>query len=102
MGTEARLLTLFELLRQVSEGSETDPEARIAELNRRRADIDAEIARIQRGDMPLLDRTALRDRFQQFIQLARELLSDFREVEHNFRALDRRDRKSTRLNSSHT
>lgn len=93
VGTESRLLTLFELLRQMSEGSETDPEARIAELNRRRADIDAEIARIQRGDIPLLDRTALRDRFQQFIQLARELLSDFREVEHNFRTLDRRVRE---------
>lgn len=43
VGTESRLLTLFELLRQMSEGSETDPEARIAELNKRRADIDVHI-----------------------------------------------------------
>ena len=39
--------------------------------------------------MPLLDDTALKDRFQQFMLTSRELLSDFREVEHNFRALDR-------------
>ena len=39
--------------------------------------------------MPLLDDTALKDRFQQFMVISRELLSDFREVEHNFRALDR-------------
>lgn len=46
VGTESRLLTLFELLKQMSEGSETDPETRVAKLHKRRADIDAEIARI--------------------------------------------------------
>lgn len=97
VGTESRLLTLFELLKQMSEGSETDPEARIAELHKRRDEIDAEIARVLAGDMPLLDDTALKDRFQQFIQLARELLTDFREVEHNFRNLDRRVRERIAL-----
>ena len=89
VGTESRLLTLFELLKQINAGSEADPEARITELQSRRDEIDAEIARVRDGDMPLLDDTALRDRFQQFIAISRELLSDFREVEHNFRALDR-------------
>jgi hypothetical protein len=37
----------------------------------------------------MLDDTAMKDRFMQFDQQARELLSDFREVEHNFRHLDR-------------
>jgi len=97
VGTESRLLTLFELLKQMSEGSERDPQTRIAELNRRRTDIDAEIARIEGGDVPLLDDTALRDRFQQFISMARELLTDFREVEHNFRGLDRRVRERIAL-----
>lgn len=89
VGTESRLLTLFDLLRQMAEGSEADPALRIADLERRRADIDAEIKRIRGGDVPLLDATALKDRFQQFAATARELLADFREVEHNFRALDR-------------
>ena len=97
VGTESRLLTLFELLRQMSEGSQTDPKIRIAELQKRRDDIDAEIARIVGGDIPLLDETALKDRFQQFLQLARELLADFREVEHNFRSLDRRVRERIAL-----
>lgn len=47
--------------------------------------------------MPLLGDTALRDRFQQFTGLARELLTDFREVEHNFRMLDRRVRERIAL-----
>nr|VFJ58966.1 MAG: Protein of unknown function (DUF3375) [Candidatus Kentron sp. DK] len=97
VGTESRLLTLFELLRQMSEGSETDPAARVAELTKRRTDVDAEIERILAGDVPLLDDTALKDRFQQFLQLARELLTDFRQVEHNFRALDRRVRERITL-----
>lgn len=97
VGTESRLLTLFDLLRQMSEGSQTDPQVRIAELQKRRSDIDTEIARILAGDIPLLDDTALKDRFQQFLQLARELLTDFREVEHNFRTLDRRVRERIAL-----
>lgn len=73
VGTESRLLTLFELLKQMAEGSETDPEARIRELHKRRAEIDAEMERIIQGDIPLLDDTALKDRFQQFVGLARDL-----------------------------
>jgi len=97
VGTESRLLTLFELLKQISSGSETDPKARIAELQQRRDELDAEMARIRAGDLPMLDGTALRDRFQQFTIVARELLSDFREVEHNFRVLDRRVRERIAL-----
>ncbi|CAG4886799.1 DUF3375 domain-containing protein [Paraburkholderia gardini] len=97
VGTESRLLTLFELLRQMSEGSESDPQKRVAELHSRRDEIDAEIARVNAGDLPLLDDTALKDRFQQFMQLARDLLTDFREVEQNFRMLDRRVRERIAL-----
>ena len=97
VGTESRLLTLFELLKQMSAGAETDPDKRIAELTRRRGELDAEIARIREGDMALLDDTAIKERFQQFTQVARELLADFREVEHNFRQLDRRLRERIAL-----
>jgi hypothetical protein len=90
-------LTLFELLKQMSEGSETDPQTRIAELQKRRDEIDAEMARVQAGDIPLLDAARVKDRFQQFIAMARELLADFREVEQNFRGLDRRVRERIAL-----
>jgi hypothetical protein len=97
VGTESRLLTLFELLRQMSVGSETDPQVRVRELQRKRSEIDAEIARVLAGDMPLLGDTALKERFTQFATLARELLADFREVEANFRGLDRRVRERITL-----
>ncbi len=93
VGTESRLMTVFLLLREMVEGSETDPATRIRELEKRRAEIEAEIDRIREGHLPLLDDTRIKDRFQQFAQTARELLGDFREVEHNFRLLDRRVRE---------
>ncbi|MDO9224467.1 MAG: DUF3375 domain-containing protein [Pseudomonadota bacterium] len=97
VGTESRLMTVFDLLRQMVEGSETDPEARIRELEKRRAEIDAEIERVRAGEMPVLDDTAVKDRFQQVAATARELLSDFREVEQNFRNLDRSVRERIAL-----
>lgn len=89
VGTESRLTTLFELLRQMVFGAEADPEVRLTELHRRRAELDAEIAQAESGSVPVLDPSAQRDRYQQFTATARELLSDFREVEANFRMLDR-------------
>lgn len=97
IGTESRLLTLFELLRQMSEGSETNPQVRIGELRKRREAIDYEIEQLVSGRITLLDDTALKDRFQQFLRLARDLLTDFREVEQNFRELDRRVRERITL-----
>ncbi len=97
VGTESRLRVLFDLVQQMSEGSDTDPQRRLAELQRRRDVIDVEIARLHAGELALLDDTALKDRFQQFLQIARELLSDFREVEHNFRQLDRAVRERIAL-----
>lgn len=97
VGTESRLLTLFALLEQISAGTEVDPIKRVDDLRKKRNQLDAEIARVLAGDAPLLDDTAVKDRFQQFQQLARELLADFREVEHNFRQLDRKVREKIAL-----
>lgn len=89
IGTESRLLTIFDLLRQIVQGTETDPKARIAELERRKAAIDDEIAGIRKGHMVLMDQTQLKERFLQVSGIARALLADFRQVEQNFRDLDR-------------
>ena len=89
VGTESRLNTIFVLLRQIVFGAETDSDIRLAELRRRRQELDGEIARAEAGDIQVLDASAQRDRYQQLSATAKELLSDFREVEENFRRLDR-------------
>lgn len=89
VATESRLRTVFTLLEQMTEGSEVDPKARLAELERRKAEIEAEMAQVKAGRVELMDEAALKDRFQQMADTAFGLLSDFRELEHGFRELDR-------------
>src|SRR5690606_16480111 len=93
IGAESRLLTVFELLREISEGTETDVETRLDELNRRKLAIDTEIEEIHAGRLRLMDDTRLRERFLQMADTARALLADFRQVEQNFRNLDRQVRE---------
>ena len=89
VGTESRLNTIFDLLRQIVHGADTDPAHRLAELRRQRAVLDEQIERAERGDIDVLDVVGQRDRYQQLARTARELLADFRQVEENFRQLDR-------------
>jgi flagellar motility protein MotE (MotC chaperone) len=89
IGTESRLMTVFGLLKQIVDGTELNPRTRIAELQKRKADIDADIARIREGHLELMEPTQVRERFLHMASTARELLSDFRALDQNFRALDR-------------
>lgn len=93
VGAESRLMTVFDLLNQIVSGSETDPAARIAELEAQRDAIDAQIEQVRDGQLSLLDDTQLKERFLQMADMARALLADFRQVEDNFRQLDRRVRE---------
>ncbi len=95
IGTESRLNTIFELLRQMVYGADERPSrARLADLHRRR-----QLSSTPRssGSQPatsiFADPVTQRDRYQQFARTARELLADFRQVEENFRDLDRRLRE---------
>lgn len=89
VGTESRLHTVIDLLRQIVHGTETDTDTRLEVLRAQRAELDRKIAEVEQGHVPVLTDTGVRERYQQFAGTARELLSDFREVEENFRALDR-------------
>lgn len=89
IGTESRLHTVVELLRQIVHGTETDQESRLAQLRKQRGQLDDAIRQAEQGSFAVLSASAVRDRYQQFAGTARELLSDFREVEDNFRRLDR-------------
>lgn len=93
IGTESRLNTCFDLLRQIVTGVEKDKEARIAELEDRKLQIEEEISRIEAGDIKVMDQRQIRERFLQFRRTARELLGDFRAVEQHFRELDREIRE---------
>jgi hypothetical protein len=93
VGTESRLITVFDLLQQIIDGMETDPEQRIKTLEAQKAALDREIEQIRAGHLTVYDETQIRERFAQAITIAREIQNDFRTVEQNFRDLDRRMRE---------
>ncbi|HEY9766836.1 MAG TPA: DUF3375 domain-containing protein, partial [Chroococcales cyanobacterium] len=100
VGTESRLLMVIQLLREIAQATENDPEARIGELERRKAEIDREISRLQAGIVQPYNSTQVKERFFQAGETARRLLSDFRQVEENFRQLDRQTREKIATSTS--
>lgn len=93
VATQSRLTSIFAVLKQLVQQSETDPDVRLAELQRQRDAIDADMERIRSGHISVMSAPEALDHFQQLTALARDLLADFREVEQNFRALDREVRE---------
>ena len=93
VATQSRLTSIFAVLKELVPQSETDPEVRLAELQRQRDGIDAEMQRIRDGNIRVMTGPEALDHLQQLTALAKDLLSDFREVEQNFRKLDRQVRE---------
>ena len=93
VATQSRLTSIFAVLKALVQGSETDPEVRLAELQRQRDGIDAEMQRLREGHLRVMGAPEALDHLQQLTGLARDRLADFREVEQNFRTLDREVRE---------
>lgn len=93
VAAESRIRLVFDLLHEIAHRTESDPAARIAELERRRETIDEAIGQVREGRLELMDPTQLRERVLQVADTARALLADFRQVEQNFRDLDRQVRE---------
>ena len=92
VGAESRLLTVFRLLREIVRQGAAEPEEQIETLERKKADIEAQITRLKEGRLPPRDTTAIRERFLEAEDTVRRLLADFRQIEENFRQLDRKTR----------
>ena len=93
VGAESRLLQVFQLLRALVLGSTQDKEARLEQLLRQREEIDQEILAIDNDELSRLDPTRIRERFSLIEETASKLLSDFRQIEDNFRQLNARARE---------
>jgi hypothetical protein len=90
VGTESRFRFLFQTLREMVEYTEDNAVKRLEDLKNRRAEIDKEIKKIELGFKPEIYTNAqLRERLEWFTRLSHELLSDFREVEDNFKYIHR-------------
>lgn len=91
VGTESRLHTVFDLLHEIARDTDTDVSHRVAWLQSEIQRLQRELDTVQKSGVvqPRLSEVQVKERFLQAESTAVAILSDFREVEENFRELTR-------------
>jgi hypothetical protein len=93
VGTESRLIKIIDLLKEIVIKNSKDANVRIAELERKRDEIEEEIRKIHTGVLENLTPTQIKERYYEIFDTSNKLLADFRQIEYNFRLLDQEIRK---------
>ncbi|MCU0442333.1 MAG: DUF3375 domain-containing protein [Bacteroidia bacterium] len=93
IGTESRLKLLIDILKELSSKTKQDIETRIKELETQKQRIELDISNARLGLIDILDETQIKERYLNAEETAKRLLSDFRQVEQNFRDIDKDFRK---------
>lgn len=93
VGQESRLKNLFESLKELSNKSKRDYVSRLKELEDKRKKIEKEIDDVKSGKMDVLDDRQIKEQYFIIEETAQNLLADFKQVEQNFRDLDKRFRQ---------
>ncbi len=86
IGTESKFKTLFSQLKELVEYSNEDREKRIELLRQRKEEIEHQIERLEMGEeVEVYEDYQIEPRFNSLNKMAKELLSDFKEVDDNFK-----------------
>lgn len=88
IGTESKFKTLFSQLKELVENSNEDREKRLELLCQRKDEIERQIERLKMGEeVEVYEDYQIEPRFNSLNKLAKELLSDFKEVDDNFKEI---------------
>ena len=88
IGTESKFNTILYQLKELVEFTNEDIEKRLELLEEKKLEIEQQIQRIKTGeDIKVYEDFEIIPRFNTLNQSAKELLSDFREVEENFKEI---------------
>jgi hypothetical protein len=88
IGTESKFNNILNQLKELVENTNEDSEKRIQLLEEKKLEIEQQIQRIKTGeDVKVFETFEIVPRFNQINQSAKELLSDFKEVEDNFKEI---------------
>lgn len=88
VGAESKFKNIFNQLKELVEFTNEDIEKRIQLLEDKKLEIEQQIQRIKSGeDVKVFQDFEIVPRFNQLNQSAKELLSDFKEVEDNFKEI---------------
>jgi hypothetical protein len=93
VGTHSRLLQLFSILKQLVNNT-ASPYERVKKLKEDRIKLDKEIEDAEKGIYEKTDDTRIREDYLLAEETAKRLLADFRQVEQNFRELDKDTRQA--------
>jgi hypothetical protein len=90
VGTESRFKDIFTKLQELVANTTEDADMKIRELEKRKKNIDKEINNIRTsGKVSIYDDYQIKSRVLELTRSAKELLSDFKEVEDNFKIITR-------------
>ena len=88
VGTESKFMNLFGQIKELVEFTNEDASERIRMLEQKKMEIEHQIQSIQAGESAVVyEEYQVLPRFRYITQTAKELLSDFKEVEDNFKAI---------------
>ena len=88
VGAESKFKEIFNKLKELVEFTNEDKEKRIEILEDKKLQIEQEIQQLKIGeDVKVFEEHEIIPRFQQLTFSAKELLSDFNEVEENFKSI---------------
>lgn len=93
VGTESRLKYLFERMQKLVGKTQMSASERLAQLEAQKQLLNEEIENIKAGKLEILDDRQIKEEYFLIEDTAKSLLADFREVEQNFRDLDRNFRR---------
>ena len=93
IGTESRLKLVLQLIRDLVQGTSADKEAKLNTLRQKKAELEQEITAVELGMDSGYSKTQIRENMYLVSDMSRQLLGDFRQVESNFRDLDKQTRK---------
>lgn len=93
IGAESKLMIVFNILEEIKRQSEADPDERLKDLLKRKADIENEINKVKFGEISVWEDGKIKENFLQTLKIAGEISSDFRELEQNFRDMHRNFRE---------
>lgn len=90
IGTESKFKTLFSQLKELVEYSNENRQKRLELLIQKKTEIEYQIKRLEMGEeVEVFEDYQIEPRYKSLNKLAKELLSDFKEVDDNFREIIR-------------
>lgn len=88
IGTESKFKSIINQLKELVEYTNEDREKRLQLLEDKKLEIEHQIQQLQMGeDVKVFEEYEIVPRFQQINKLAKELLTDFKDVDDNFKTI---------------